>query len=60
MRRYGDPGDINCRLPKEHELSKQWAAVIPPVNENFKVDQPTLFKFLTTPLENESMEYGHI
>ena len=30
--------NINCRLPKEHELSKQWAAVIPPINNNFKVD----------------------
>ena len=29
--------NINCRLPREHELSKQWAAVIPPISDNFKI-----------------------
>ena len=48
--------NLNCRLPKEHEISKQWAAQIPPVGDKFYITHEALFKFLTSPLEEESMD----
>ena len=45
--------NLNCALNREHPISKQWAAVIPPIPDNFSVDRNTLFKFLTTPLKQE-------
>jgi hypothetical protein len=48
--------NLNCNLTREHPLSKQWAAIIPPIPENFSVDNKTLYKFLTTSLQPESMD----
>jgi hypothetical protein len=48
--------NLNCNLTREHPLSKQWAAVIPPIPENFSVDNKTLYKFLTTSLQPEPMD----
>ncbi|RPH76228.1 MAG: hypothetical protein EHM77_09445, partial [Planctomycetaceae bacterium] len=36
--------NLNCNLAKEHPISKQWAAVLPPLPENFGVDNKTLYK----------------
>jgi copper chaperone CopZ len=48
--------NLNCALNREHPLSKQWAAVIPPIPDNFSADKETLFKFLTTPLKPELLD----
>jgi len=45
--------NLNCALNREHPLSKQWAAVIPPIPDNFNVGRETLFKFLTGTLKSE-------
>ena len=48
--------NLNCNLPKEHPISKQWAKVLPPLHENFAVSRDSLFKFLTEPLKPESQD----
>jgi hypothetical protein len=45
--------NLNCNIQRLHPISKKWAAVIPPIADNFSVDNETLFKFLTTPLKPE-------
>jgi hypothetical protein len=45
--------NLNCLIPREHPISKKWAAVLPPIPDNFSVDNETLFKFLTNPLKSE-------
>ena len=45
--------NLNCSILKEHPISKKWASVLPPIPDNFSVDNETLFKFLTSPLKNE-------
>ena len=45
--------NLNCALNREHPISKQWAAIIPPIPDNFCANRETLFKFLTTPLKPE-------
>ncbi len=45
--------NMNCLIPREHPISKKWAAVLPPIPDTFSVDNETLFKFLTNPLKSE-------
>jgi hypothetical protein len=45
--------NLNCSILKEHPISKKWASVLPPIPDNFSVDNETLFKFLTSPLKSE-------
>jgi hypothetical protein len=45
--------NLNCQIPRAHPISKKWAAVLPPIPDNFSVDNETLFKFLTNPLKSE-------
>lgn len=42
--------NLNCALQRDHPISKKWAKHLPPIRDNFSVDNETLFKFLTTPL----------
>ncbi|MEG1724594.1 MAG: RNase H-like domain-containing protein [Anaerovoracaceae bacterium] len=48
--------NINCALPREHPISKEWAKVLPPIPDNFSVTKETLFKFLTETLEPEPQD----
>ena len=48
--------NINCNLPKEHPISKQWAKAIPPLQENFVVTRDILYKFLIEPLSPEPQD----
>jgi len=48
--------NLNCALPREHVLSKTWAARLPPLPDNLAIDSETLFKFLTEPLKPESQD----
>ena len=48
--------NLNCNLPKEHPISRQWAKVLPPLQDNFAVSRDSLFKFLTEPLKPESQD----
>jgi hypothetical protein len=48
--------NLQCSLPKEHPLSKQWAKVLRPIPEKFMVDHETLFKFLTQPARSETCD----
>ena len=48
--------NLNCHLQREHPISKKWAAVLPPIPDNFSVDNETLFKFLTIPLKSELLD----
>lgn len=48
--------NLNCNLPKEHPISKQWAKVIPPISETFSVTKDTLYKFLTSRLQSEKQD----
>ncbi len=41
--------NLNCQIPRVHPISKKWAAVLPPIPDNFSVDNETLFKFLSNP-----------
>jgi hypothetical protein len=45
--------NLNCALQRDHPISKKWAKHLPPIRDNFSVDNETLFKFLTTPLKPE-------
>ncbi len=45
--------NLNCTLPKEHPISRQWAKVLPTLPENFGVSHETLYKFLISPLQPE-------
>ncbi len=45
--------NLNCLIPREHPISKKWAAVLPPIPDNFSADNETLFKFLINPLKSE-------
>jgi hypothetical protein len=40
--------NLNCALPKEHPISKEWAKSIPPIPEIFGVTHETLYKFLVS------------
>ncbi len=42
--------NLNCNIPREHPISRKWAAVLPPLPQNFGVPQDTIFEFLTRPL----------
>jgi hypothetical protein len=48
--------NLNCNLPSEHPISKQWAAVLPPIPEKFMVDHETIYKFLTHSLKPEKQD----
>jgi hypothetical protein len=48
--------NLNCCVPKEHPISRKWAQVLPPLPSNFGVDQDTLYKFLTKPLNPEPQD----
>jgi hypothetical protein len=48
--------NLNCNLPSEHPISKQWAAVLPPIPEKFVVDHETIYKFLTHSLKPEKQD----
>ena len=45
--------NLQCGLNKEHLLSKTWAKVLPPIQENFAVTRDVLLKFLINPLKPE-------
>ncbi len=45
--------NLNCQIPRVHPISKKWAAVLPPIPDNFSVDNETLLKFLSNPLKSE-------
>lgn len=48
--------NLNCSLPREHPISKQWAKVLPPIPDNFYVEHEVLYKFLTNPLQPETQD----
>jgi hypothetical protein len=48
--------NLNCNLPSEYPISKQWAAVLPPIPEKFVVDHETIYKFLTHSLKPEKQD----
>ena len=48
--------NLNCALPREHPISKQWAKVLPPLTENFGVTREALFEFLTKSLKPEPQD----
>jgi hypothetical protein len=48
--------NLNCSLPKEHPISRQWAKVLPPLPDNFGVSHEILYKFLTEPLKSEPQD----
>jgi dUTPase len=48
--------NLNCNLPKEHPISRQWAKVLPPIPDKFSVSHETLYKFLTHPLSPEPQD----
>ena len=48
--------NLNCGIKREHPISKKWAAVLPPIPDNFSVDNETLYKFLTNPLKSEIVD----
>ena len=45
--------NLQCGLNKEHLLSKTWAKVLLPIQENFAVTRDVLLKFLINPLKPE-------
>jgi hypothetical protein len=48
--------NLQCSLPKEHPLSKQWAKVIPPIPNKFMIDHDTLYQFLTQTVKSEPQD----
>jgi len=48
--------NINCNLTRDHPISKKWAQVLPPLQDNFAVTRNDLFKFLTNPLKPEMQD----
>jgi dUTPase len=48
--------NLNCFLPKEHPISRQWAQVLPPIPKNLYISHEVLYKFLTTPLSPEPQD----
>jgi len=48
--------NLNCSLPREHPISKQWAQHLPPIPENFIISHSMLYKFLTEPLQPEPQD----
>jgi hypothetical protein len=48
--------NLNCHLPRQHPISKQWAKVLPPIPSRFGVSHEALFKFLTTPPQPEARD----
>jgi hypothetical protein len=48
--------NLNCTLPREHPISKQWAKVLPPLTDNFGVTREVLFEFLTKSLKPEPQD----
>jgi len=48
--------NLNCNLSKEHPISKQWAASLPPMPEKFSISHDVLYKFLTKPLTPEPQD----
>ena len=45
--------NLQCGLNKEHPLSKTWAKVLPPIQENFAVTRDALLKIFINPLKPE-------
>jgi hypothetical protein len=48
--------NLNCKIPREHPISKQWAQVLPPILDNFAIAHEMLYKFLTQPLKPEPQD----
>ncbi len=48
--------NLNCALPREHPISKEWAKVLPPLTDNFGVSRNALFEFLTNTLKPEPQD----
>ena len=48
--------NLQCRLRKEHPISKEWAKILPPLQEKFAVTRDVLFKFLTELLKPEMQD----
>jgi len=48
--------NLNCSLPREHPLSKTWAAQLPAIPNDFAVTHQVLYEFLTKPLKAEPQD----
>jgi dUTPase len=48
--------NLNCSLPKEHPISKQWAKVLPPVPDKLGITHESLYKFLVSIPKTENID----